>query len=496
MFKSISSNPRRLQRPFMLSALSLALLLTGCTVGPDYQAPTTLSASQSMPTLAAGNPGDAASTSALTQWWQGFADAELSRLIGTALEQNQTLAAAEANVARAYAVFTDSDDNHWPKLQPGVSYQASATPAELSVSGQRSINRQLQTGTGLSWDLDLAGQLRRASEAASARADEAGFAWQQAQLSLIAQVAQNLADYRGAALRLSVAEQNLRNLAQTSELVKARRDAGMASDLELTRVQAQRYQLESTLPDFVLAKRRAELTIAALLGQSVDSLQLQQSLPLPALAAPQALAEVSASLQYRPDVAMAERRLAAAVADIGVATAQLYPSLSLNGFLGFIAAPEFSFGSAQKAWSVAPSLNWQGADWGSVQARIKAANASEQMALAEFRQTVQDALAQMQLSLDSYNLSRRQQLLQQQQLQATEQAVALASARFQAGHADFLELLDAQRELLAARDQQARLTQQNFSRLVDIYRSFAGQLPSPAAVMGTAAGQTEVLAQG
>ena len=91
--------------------------------------------------------------------------------------------------------------------------------------------------------------------------------------------------------------------------------------------------------------------------------------------------------------------------------------------------------------------------------------------------------------------SRRQQLLQQQQLQATEQAVALASARFQAGHADFLELLDAQRELLTARDQQARLTQQNFSRLVDIYHSFAGQLPSPTAVAGTAAGKTEVLAQ-
>lgn len=495
MFKPIQSGQSRLQRPLTLSVLSLALLLSGCTVGPDYQPPTTLSASQQMPALADVSSSETTSATALTQWWQGFADEELNQLISTALKQNQSLAAAEANVARAYAVFTDTDDNHWPKLQPGLSYQANATPAEVSSSGQRSISRQLQTGTGLSWDLDLAGKLRRASEAASARADEAGFAWQQAQLSLIAQVAQNLADYRGAALRLGVAEQNLLNLAQISELVKARRDAGMASDLELSRVQAQRYQLESTLPDFVLAKRRAELTLAALLGQSADSLQLQQSLPLPALAAPQALADVSASLQYRPDVAMAERRLAAAVADIGVATADLYPSLSLSGFLGFIAAPEFSAGSAQKAWSVAPSLNWQAADWGSVQARISVANASEQMALAAFRQTVQDALAQMQLSLDSYNLSRRQQLLQQQQLQATEQAVALASARFQAGHADFLELLDAQRELLAARDQQARLTQQNFSRLVDIYHSFAGQLPSPTAVAGTAAGKTEVLAQ-
>lgn len=487
---------RRQVQSMALSLLTLALF-NGCTVGPDYQQPSLLSASQPMPPLAKleAKVDSAESTAALTQWWQGFADEELDQLISTALAQNQTLAAAEANVARAQAIFADSDDNHWPKLQPGLNYQANAVPAELSMSGNRSINRQLQTGTSLRWDLDIAGKLRRAREAASARADEASFAWRQAQLSLIAEVAQQLANYRGAALRLQVAEQNLALLAKTSHLVKARRDAGMASDVELTQVQAEHYQVESTLPDLVLAKRRAELLLAALLGQSADQFTLQPLQPLPALAAPQALADVNASLQYRPDVAMAERRLAAAVADIGVAKADLYPSLSLSGFLGFLAAPEFSYGTAQQAWSVAPSLNWQGADWSSVQARIRTATAAEQLALAEFRQTVHDALAQMQLSLDSYNLSRRQQLLQQQQLQASERALSLATARYQAGHADFLHLLDAQRVLLAAKDQQAKLTQQNFSRLVDIYRHFAGQLSKPVAAAGSSVKRSELLAR-
>ena len=457
-----------------LSLLALALTgLIGCTVGPDYQAPTKLSDSLNMPQLA---PAAAArDNQQLTSWWQRFADAELNRLIDTALANNQTLAAAQANVDRAYAVFADSDDNNLPKGIPSLGYSANGTPAEVSATGERVTSRQFQTGVGLSWDLDLFGKLKRASEAALADAQGAEFAWRDAQLTLVAQVAQSFGDYRGAALRLQVASQNLANLQQTTKLISARRDAGMASDLELSRVKAQTFAVETTLPDFQLAKRRAELTLAALLGSSVEALALDNSaFYLPELKTPQAVAKVNEQLQQRPDVAIAERRLAASTAYIGVAKADLYPSLSVGGFIGFLASPDLAVGSAQKAWSVAPSLSWQGADWGSVQARIKAANASEQAALAQFRQTVFNALSEMQLSIDSYNLSRRQQLIQQQQLAATEQAVSLSQARFNAGNADFLELLDAQRELLAARDQQARLTQQNFSRLVDIYRSFGG----------------------
>lgn len=462
-----------------LSLLAIAITgLIGCTVGPDYQAPTQLSQELKMPQLApVAVARDDQHNQQLTSWWQSFADAELNRLISTALVNNQTLAAAQANVDRAYAVFADSDDNQLPKGIPSLGYSANATPAEVSATGERVTSRQFQTGIGLSWDLDLFGKIERASEAALADAQGAEFAWRDAQLTLIAQVAQSFGDYRGAALRLQVASQNLANLQQTTQLISARRDAGMASDLELSRIKAQTFAVETTLPDFQLAKRRAELTLAALLGSSVESLALDSSaFQLPELKTPQAVAKVIEQLQQRPDVAIAERRLAASTAQIGLAKADLYPSLSVSGFLGFLASPDLAVGSAQQAWSVAPTLSWQGADWSSVQARIKAANANEQAALATFRQTVLNALSDMQLSLDSYNLSRRQQLIQQQQLAATEQAVSLSQARFQAGNADFLELLDAQRELLAARDQQARLTQQNFSRLVDVYRSFGGAI--------------------
>ncbi len=459
-----------------LSLLAVALTgLIGCTVGPDYQAPTKLSQSLTMPQLTPTAAHDAQYQQQLISWWQRFADDELNRLISTALANNQTLAAAQANVDRAYAVFADSDDNSRPKGIPSLGYFANSTPAEVSTTGERLTNRQFQTGIGLSWDIDLFGKLKRASEAALADAQGVEFAWRDAQLRLIAQVAQSFGDYRGAALRLKVASQNLANLQQTTQLISARRDAGMASDLELANIKAQTFAVETTLLDFQLAKRRAELTLAALLGSSVEALALDSAVvQLPELKTPLAMAKVTEHLQHRPDVAIAERHLAKSTAQIGLATADLYPSLSVSGFLGFLAAADLAVGSAQQAWSVAPTLSWQGADWLSIQARLKAANANEQAALATFRQTVLNALSDMQLSLDSYNLSRRQQLIQQQQLAATEHAVQLSQARFQAGNADFLELLDAQRELLRARDQQAQLTTQNFNRMVELYRNFGG----------------------
>ncbi len=476
---NVASNNLMPKPRLALLALVVSTVLGCAAVGPDYQAPTQLNSTMNMPAVGSNMalPDNA------TLWWQKFQDPELNRLIQTALEQNQQLAKAEANVARAYAVFADSNDNLWPKAALDSSYQTSRTPAEVagganSVDGKAQYNRQSQLRGTLSWDLDLAGKLKRASEAANARAESAVFAWQDAQIGIVAQVAQSYGDYRGAELRLAVAKQNLANMQQTEKLILARRDAGMASDLELARIKAQLYQLEAGLPQFETAKSRAFTTLAALLGLSPQQLQLQQTAAgtpaLPELKQPKAIAVAKDLLRHRPDIAQAERQLAASTADIGVASADLYPNVSVSGFLGFISAPGLTLGSEQRAWALAPSLSWQGADWTSVQARIKATKASEQMALADFRQQVLDALRDMQFSLESYNLSRRQQLIQQQQVAATSTAVALSKARFDAGNADFLELLDAERELLAARDEQARLSQQNFQLLVALYRSFAG----------------------
>ena len=146
----------------------------------------------------------------------------------------------------------------------------------------------------------------------------------------------------------------------------------------------------------------------------------------------------------------------------------------MNGFLGFLSGPGLTLGGNTKSWSVAPTLSWQAADLGSVKARIHQAEASSDIALAQFEQQVFDALADMQFSLQSYNFSRQQQLSTEYQWQASEKAMTIAKQRFEAGSGEFLELLEAQRDVLQSRDQLALLEQQSFNRLVDIYRAFGG----------------------
>lgn len=449
-----------------LSAIAILVAsLSACAVGPDYQTPTQ---------VADINIDAPYQQAALSQsWWQAFNDVTLNKLIERALEENRTLAQARANVDRAYAVFRDANNDFLPKGTLDAGYQASEN-GTVAAADDGVITRGYSTGASLSWDLDLFGKIRRATEAAQAQAEQADMLWHDAQVQLISQVATSYGEYRGAQLRLVVAEQNLQNLTQSRAIVLARLDAGMASELELAQIDAQLHQVKASVPAYRVALLTADATLSALLALQPGQLTLGAVPNLPELKQPVALADSTNYLRYRADVASAERLLAARTADIGVATADLYPNLSVRGFLGFLSGPGLTLGSDTQSWSVAPALSWQAADLGSVKARIRQAEASAQMALAQFEQQVFTALNDMQLSLQSYNLSREQQLSTEQQWHASNKAVQIARERYNAGTGEFLDLLDAERELLRARDQLAILQQQSFTRLVAIYRSFGG----------------------
>ncbi|MDO8828120.1 efflux transporter outer membrane subunit [Methylophaga sp.] len=443
----------------------LVMSLSACAVGPDYQSPATLA------DINVSSPYQQAELA--QSWWQAFDDESLNRLIKRALAENRTLAQARANVDRAYAVFRDAENDILPKGTLDAGYQASEN-AVLQPGNDNVIIRGYSTGANLSWDLDLFGKLRRASEAAEAQAQQADILWHDAQVLLISQVATSYGEYRGAQLRLVVAEQNLQNLQQSRAIVIARLEAGMASELELAQIDVQLHQVNAAIPTYRVALLTADATLSALLAQRPGQLGLDDAPRLPQLKQPVAVVEGENYLRYRADVASSERLLAARTADIGVATAELYPNVSVSGFLGFLSGPGLTLGSNTKSWSVAPTLSWQAADLGSVKARIRQAEASSQMALAEFEQQVFNAINEMQLALNSYNLSREQQLSTELQWQASNKAVEISRERYDAGTGEFLDLLDSERELLRSRDQLAQLQQQSFIRLVNIYRSFGG----------------------
>lgn len=446
-------------------ALLVAASLSACAVGPDYQTPAKVA------DISFNSPYQQADQA--QSWWQAFDDATLNKLISRALQENRTLAQARANVDRAWAVFRDANNDLLPKGSLDAGYQASEN-GTVSPLDDGVINRGYSTGANLSWDLDLFGKIRSATEAAEAQAQQADILWHDAQVQLISQVATSYGEYRGAQLRLVVAEQNLQNLQQSRAIVLARLEAGMASELELAQIDVQFHQVQAAVPAYRVALLTADATLSALLAQQPGTLKLGAVPHLPELKQPVAVVDGENYLRYRADVASSERVLAARTAQIGVATADLYPNLSVRGFLGFISGPGLTLGGETQSWSLAPTLSWQAADLGSVKARIRQAEASSQMALAQFEQQVFNAINEMQLSLNSYNLSREQQLSTELQWQASNKAVQIARQRYNAGTGEFLDLLDAERELLRSRDQLAQLQQQSFTRLVGIYRSFGG----------------------
>src|SRR5690606_26643854 len=252
----------------------LVASLSACAVDPDYQTPVKVA---DISIEAPYQQAELAQSS-----WQALDDVALNKLIERALQENRTQEQARANVDRAYAVFRDANNDFLPKGTLDAGYQASEN-GTVSPADDGVITRGYSTGATLSWDLDLFGKIRRATEAAQAQAEQADILWHDAQVQLISQVATNYGEYRGAQLRLVVAEQNLQNLQQSRAIVLARLEAGMASELELAQIDAQLHQVHAAVPAYRVALLTADATLSALLAQKPGQLKLGAVPHLPEL---------------------------------------------------------------------------------------------------------------------------------------------------------------------------------------------------------------------
>lgn len=454
-------------RMVRMSIAVLSTVLTACTVGPNYQPP------QQVNTVKVEH--DYRPTLLLSSWWEAFDDKQLSRLIQQALTENRTIAQAAANVDRAYSVFQGSKAEQLPDGTLTAGYQAGRNTSLLPQDDNITL-RGFTNGLNLSWDSDLFGKLKRATEAARAKAEQAGYLWYDARLQIISQVVTSYGQFRGAQLRLIYAEMNLQYLLQSKTIIEAQTIAGSATALELAQIDTQIYRVKTDIAGIKVASATARSTLAALLAIPTDQLSIASSAALPQLSKPLPVDSDTNYLQFRPDVASAERNLAASTALIGVATADLYPSLSVSGFLGFISSPGLALNGASESWNVTPTIQWSGLNFGPVKARISSAKAGSNEALAAYEQTVINAVDAMQLALDNYQLSREKLSSAKQQFTASQQALSIARARYKAGTVDFLRLLDSERELLTSRDQLAQIELDHFLRMVGVYQEFGGAL--------------------
>ncbi|MFK0310737.1 efflux transporter outer membrane subunit [Pseudomonas sp. NPDC090233] len=449
----------------------LALALAACAVGPDYKAPATEPAQ--FDSAVQAKAFDRSRFESV--WWKQFDDPVLNQLVQASLDGNRDLRVAFARLKSARAIRDDAANDQLPV----VTSRASSEIGKGQIPGQtdqRVNSERYDLGLDMAWELDLFGRIQRQIEASDAQADAAQADLQQLQVSLIAELVDAYGQLRGAQLRENIAVANLKTQQESRTITVTLRDAGVGNELDVVRADARLAGVEATVPQLQAVQARARHRIATLLGQRPDALSVDLSpKALPAIAKALPVGDPGELLRRRPDIRSAERQLAAATANVGVATADLFPRVSLSGFLGFTAARGSQIGSsAANAWALGPSITWAAFDLGSVRARLRGAKADAEGALASYEQQVLLALEESANAFSDYDKTQQRLLSLMRQSDASRKAAELASVRYREGTVDYLVLLDAERERLSAEDAQAQGEVDLYRGIVSIYKALGG----------------------
>lgn len=465
----------------VLTAAVASALLAGCvSVGPDYKAPPR----ESVQLQGVADPAFS-TASPVASWWSQFEDPVLTRLIHDALADNLDLRIAMARVRMARAAFSEQRLDQAPHVTAGGSQDRRKQP-DPTQGGERVFSESYQLGFDAAWELDLFGRQRRAAEAARADLGAERDSLVDVQVTVAAEVARNYFELRGSQKRIAVARQTLVNLRDTQKLTEARWELGAGSELDVQSSRARLKAIEADIPLLEVAEVQSRHRLAVLLGQRPEALdELLQPREVPAFAKALPLGDTTDLLRQRADVRAAERRLAAATARVGVATADLFPRISLSGFVGFLGGDANGLVNGNnKAWSLTPSISWAAFDFGTVRARLRASKAQADGVAAEYEKAVLLALEDTENALHRYAKEQSRLAIIAEQAQAARRAEALAQIRYREGSEDFLSLLDAQRSQLAADDALAAAEATVNVNVVAVYKALGGgvQLAESVAV--------------
>lgn len=463
------------------SALSLGLAasLAGCTVGPNYRQPPVLSGATPPPAFAGGNEAAYDGMTPLPpHWWQLYDDATLNGLEEKALARNTDLRVALASLEQAQASLRGVQLERTPQtsLAIGPSYgQASGdskgSPVALKPG---SVYEAMET---ISYDLDLFGKLKRSIEASKADVGAAQAALDLARVNVAAQTAAAYASVCSAGLEIAVTRRSIAITQQSLDVTQRRFDAGIAGINDVVRARTLLRQTAATLPALMTQQRSGLYTLATLTGDEPEAfpVAVASCASPPLIRTPIPIGDGAALLARRPDVRQAERKLAAAVAGIGVSTASLYPSISLGGSIGTIATtvPDIVRDRGFQ-WSVGPLVTWSVPNLGVARAQVAQSNAVARGALASFDGTVLTALRETETSLTTL----AHQLDTQRQLAGARDDAAVANANtarlYAGGIGEFLDTLDAERTLIEAENALASAEAQVSQDQIALFMALGG----------------------
>ncbi|MGV1101004.1 efflux transporter outer membrane subunit [Thiovibrio sp. JS02] len=459
------------------ATLVLALLLSGCMLGPDFTAPETRLPGQWREATAETGPA----AEELARWWTLFNDPTLTSLVERGLAANLDLKQAEARVRQARAARRIAGAGLGPSVDASGSYRRSRSP-ETDRGG--SVTADLyEAGFDANWEIDLFGGLRRGIEAAEADLAASIEARRGVLVSLSAELASNYLGLRGLQEQVAIARKNLEAQNRSAELTRKRFRAGFASRLDLSRAEALAAGTAAQIPLLESEARQAIYRLSVLLAVEPAALLAElnpgAALPSPPPQVPAGLP--SELLRRRPDIRGAEARLHAATARIGVAEADLFPRFSLTGALG-LQNSDFgaTFNRASRFWSIGPGINWRLFDLGSTRANIEFQKAVQEEDLLAYQQTVLVALQEVENALLALGKEQERQASLAIAVAASSQSVELAEKLYTAGESDYLAVLDARRSLHAAEDNLSISRRNLTTHLVALFKALGGGWAAPA----------------
>jgi NodT family efflux transporter outer membrane factor (OMF) lipoprotein len=481
MKQAISTKRPRLLR---FTGIFAALVLAGCASTPAYETP-----ASTMPAAYHGAPAladraDVLPAPALDQWWLGFDDPALERIVRRALEQNLGLEASLARVDQARAAARATATRELPSgsligdiTRQRQSLESPAGRLASSTAGYERNQSLYNFGAGASWELDLAGGLKSGTQQAEAEAQAAEAEHLGVRISIAADAADAYFRVRGAQRRIALAEEEVKTNMQLLDIVRARQADGLASSRESAQAEALLYQTKATLPPLKIELETQLNRLDVLMGAQPGTYAAELSAtgadkPLPAIAVATGPADL---LRRRPDVIAAERRLAAAHARIGVATAEYYPHLTLSALLGL---SSLGGGNLLTAAAFQPQvgagLRWRLFDFGRVDAEVAQAKGGKAEQLALYRQAMLRATEDVENAIVSLTQLEQQHRELDKEVAARVQARDAAQEAYKGGAVGLFEALEEERQLLAARDQLARVHADNGRAMVATFRALGG----------------------
>jgi NodT family efflux transporter outer membrane factor (OMF) lipoprotein len=460
---------------------AVTLVVSGCAaVGPDYVEPElAVPDAWHMRIVDQVNQGPQA---ALQSWWTVFNDPALNELIERARSGNLDLQTASSRVSAARTSLAITSGERMPAVD-GVG-QASRTRqsddgwlAQVAPNGGFEAQNLYELGLDASWEIDLFGRIRRSIESSTAQYESTLETERDVMVTLFAEVALTYIEVREFQARLRYATDNIAVQKQALGLARERFDTGLSSQLDVVQAQATLGMTEAALPTLETAKHQALYRLAVLLGVEAGSLDedLATVTAIPGPVGSIVIGLPADVVRQRPDVRAAERRLAAQTAQIGVATAALYPDFTLSGFIGLQSrSSDDLFSSDSDFWGVSLPVSWNLYDGGRVRSNIELQKELAEQRLLEYRKSVLEALAEVKSALVAYNNEHERLAALRRATAATREGVRLAMVQYDTGLTDYNNVMTMQRDLFQLQEQLAASEAQLDFELIAIYKAVGG----------------------